>query len=174
MSWFDEERNSSSALTYQLADDAAKVQSATGSRLGTLLEIVFGLLTAIIISFVYSWPLTILILMMIPFIVLGDVLKTQALAGHSAINKKAMEIAGKVTVYGKKLAYLLWLYTTIKFYSRFKLASPALILKHCTYYFRLLWNPFQISELWPQSVWRRISIFNIPRVFISHTGNLVP
>ena len=99
MAWFDEERNSSSALTYQLADDTAKVQGATGSYMGNILEVFFGMVVSILISFIYSWALTLLILGLIPLIVITNILRVQALAGHSATNKKAMESAGKVTTY---------------------------------------------------------------------------
>ena len=94
--WFDEERNSSGALTTRLADDAAKIQGATGTRLGTLLETSIGLLMAIIVAFVYSWVMTLLILGLIPLVFIGGTLQIQAVAGHAEANKKSLEKAGKV------------------------------------------------------------------------------
>ena len=64
--WFDQDRNSSGALTTRLADDAAKIQGATGTRLGTLLESGIGMLISIVIAFVYSWVMTLLILGVVP------------------------------------------------------------------------------------------------------------
>ncbi len=94
--WFDEERNSSGALTTRLADDAAKIQGATGTRLGTLLETTIGMLMAIIIAFVYSWVMTLLILGVVPFVFISGALEVKALAGHAAANKKSLEKSGKV------------------------------------------------------------------------------
>ena len=95
--WFDEERNSSGFLTTRLADDAAKVQGVTGTRVGTLLETSIGMLMALIIAFVYSWVLTLLVLVVIPIVLIGGAAEVKALAGHTIQNKKSLEIAGKVS-----------------------------------------------------------------------------
>ncbi len=94
--WYDDERNSSGALTTRLADDAAKVQGATGSRLGTLLETCVSMLMAIIVAFVYSWVLTLLIVAVVPIMLIASTLEVKALSGHTVANKKALESAGKV------------------------------------------------------------------------------
>ena len=94
--WFDEERNSSGALTIQLADDAAKIQGATGIRLGTLLESTMCMLAALVIALVYSWAMTLLILAIVPLIALSNVFQIKAHAWHAASNKKSLEKAGKV------------------------------------------------------------------------------
>ncbi len=94
--WFDEECNSSGALTTRLADDAAKIQGATGTRLSTLLEATIGMLMSLIIAFVYSWVMSLLILGLVPMVFLSGVLEVKALAGHAAANKKSLEKAGKV------------------------------------------------------------------------------
>ncbi len=94
--WFDEEYNSSGALTTRLADDAAKIQGATGTRLGTLLETSIGMLVSIVIAFVYSWVMTLLILGVVPLIIISGALEVKALSGHTVANKKSLEKAGKV------------------------------------------------------------------------------
>ena len=96
IAWFDQERNSSGALVTRLADDAAKVQGATGTRLGTLLETFVGMFMAIIVAFVYSWVLTLLILGVVPIVLFSSALEVKALSGHTVANKKALENAGKV------------------------------------------------------------------------------
>ena len=95
--WFDEERNSTGSLTTRLADDAAKVQGATGTRLGTLLEAMISMLIGLVIAFVYSWMLTLVMLGVMPFILVGTTLEVRALAGHTAANKTALEKAGTVS-----------------------------------------------------------------------------
>ena len=94
--WFDEERNSSGSLVARLADDASKIRGATGVRVGTLLESIFGMLVAIIIAFVYSWVLTLLILGVVPIILITGGLQGKFLAGYTAENKRSLENSGKV------------------------------------------------------------------------------
>ena len=89
--WFDEERNSSGALITRLADDASKVQGATGARLGLLIETSAGMLFSIIIAFVYSWVLTFLIAAVIPLAGIAGALEVKSLAGHAIQNKKSLE-----------------------------------------------------------------------------------
>ena len=94
--WFDEECNSSGALTTRLADDASKVQGITGARLGLLIETCVGLLMSIIVAFVYSWVLTFFILALVPFAGIASTLEAKAFVGHAIQNKKSLEQAGKV------------------------------------------------------------------------------
>jgi len=98
ISWFDEERNSTGSLTTRLADDAAKVQGATGSRLGTLIETMLTLVFAIIVAFAKQWVLTFLILAVVPVMFFASGLEVKALSGHAAANKKALEASGKVGI----------------------------------------------------------------------------
>ncbi len=50
----------------------------------------------IIISFAYSWPITLVILAFIPLIIIGGVLQTKMLTGFSKKDKEILEEAGKV------------------------------------------------------------------------------
>ncbi|CAI8010328.1 ATP-dependent translocase ABCB1 [Geodia barretti] len=94
--WFDNERNSTGALTTRLASDAGQVQGATGSRLSTLIETFTALILALVIAFVYSWVMTLFMVAVIPFIIAGGVFQTAVLNKNIARNKKALENAGMV------------------------------------------------------------------------------
>ena len=96
ISWFDDERNSTGSLTTRLADDAAKVQGATGTRLGTLIETLLTMVIAIVIAFAKQWVLTFLILAVVPIMFIASGLEVKALTGHASANKKALEASGKV------------------------------------------------------------------------------
>ncbi|RUS84570.1 hypothetical protein EGW08_007665 [Elysia chlorotica] len=98
IAFYDNAKNSVGALTTRLATDASLVQGVTGVRLGSTLMNISNMGTAIIISFVYSWKLTLLIIGFMPFIVLGGIMEVRLLTGQAGKNKEALEGAGKVAV----------------------------------------------------------------------------
>ncbi|VDP41867.1 unnamed protein product [Schistosoma mattheei] len=97
--WFDKPENQAGALTVKLANDAMKVTMISGSQLGFIIEAVALIAMSFVVSFIYSWQLTLLILAFYPLIVIGGFLQMRTLSGSSNIRNanEAMRIAQEVT-----------------------------------------------------------------------------
>lgn len=73
---------------------------ASGARLGTLVQNVANMGTALIIAFIYGWQLTLVIIAFLPLIAIGGALQFKILNGVAGQNKEALEQAGKIATEG--------------------------------------------------------------------------
>ena len=69
---------------------------ATGARIGVLMQSVCNIGTAIVISFIYGWQLTLLVLAFLPFIAIAGAIEWQLVQSSEAQDKEALEASGKV------------------------------------------------------------------------------
>ncbi|KAM9305689.1 bile salt export pump-like [Gastrophryne carolinensis] len=95
--WFDDPKNSPGALTTRLATDASQIQGATGSQIGMIVNSLTNIVAALIISFYFSWKLSLLVLAFLPLIGLSGVLQAKLLTGFAQQDRTALEEAGKVS-----------------------------------------------------------------------------
>ncbi|XP_040208744.1 ATP-dependent translocase ABCB1-like isoform X2 [Rana temporaria] len=96
ISWFDNKKNNTGALTTRLATDASQIQTATGSRLGLIAENFACIVLCIVISLVYGWELALLILAFTPVLIASGFLELSALVGFANRDKKQLQQAGKI------------------------------------------------------------------------------
>ncbi|TPP63609.1 Multidrug resistance protein 1, partial [Fasciola gigantica] len=73
--WFDRSENQAGALTALLATEATKLSQITGTRLGSLCEVIMLIVISLSVSFVFSWQLTLLALAFFPFLAIGTYLQ---------------------------------------------------------------------------------------------------
>ncbi|XP_065655130.1 ATP-dependent translocase ABCB1 isoform X3 [Hydra vulgaris] len=71
ISFFDDSKNTTGALTARLASDASAVNGATSSRLNTMTQVIVMGITALIIAFYYSWQLTLLVIGFAPVLLIA-------------------------------------------------------------------------------------------------------
>uniref|UniRef100_A0A8C7B913 ATP-binding cassette sub-family B member 5 n=2 Tax=Neovison vison TaxID=452646 RepID=A0A8C7B913_NEOVI len=96
ISWFDDKENSTGALTTVLAIDIAQIQGATGSRVGVLTQNATNMGLSVIISFIYGWEMTLLILSIAPVLALTGMIETTAMTGFAKKDKQELKHAGKI------------------------------------------------------------------------------
>lgn len=69
---------------------------ATGSQIGMIVNSLTNIGVAVLMSFYFSWKLTLLILCFLPFIALSGGFQAKMLTGFAKEDKAAMEAAGRV------------------------------------------------------------------------------
>ncbi|CAF1376268.1 unnamed protein product, partial [Rotaria sordida] len=98
IAYFDQENHSTGALCTRLATEASAVKSASGVRFGLIFQHIFGMIVGILIGFVYSWQLTLLMLVFLPFILFGGILEIRLTTYFASKDKQIPENAGKVAI----------------------------------------------------------------------------
>lgn len=96
MSFFDDQKNSIGRLTTRLATDASLVKEATGDSLGSVLEGIGSLATAMLIAYLASWRLALVLTAVFPFLVAGSVFEFRQVSQQNKASTKLLERSGEV------------------------------------------------------------------------------
>ncbi|XP_073965532.1 multidrug resistance protein homolog 49-like [Choristoneura fumiferana] len=94
--WFDRAENAVGALCARLASDAAAVQGATGTRLGTVLQGVSTMVIGVGLAAAYSWKMTLVSLLSVPCVMGGIYLEGYVMKKAEVKEKRALEEASRV------------------------------------------------------------------------------
>ncbi|XP_063545625.1 multidrug resistance protein homolog 49-like [Cydia strobilella] len=94
--WFDRAQNSVGALCARLATDAAAVQGATGTRLGTVLQGISTMAIGVSLAMAYSWKMTLVSLLSVPCVIGGIYLEGYVMKKAEVKEKKALEQASRI------------------------------------------------------------------------------
>lgn len=98
MGWYDEDKNSVGALCARLSTDAAAIQGATGTRIGSMLQAFSTLVIGISISLYFTWKMTLVAVVSVPLVLGAVFFEARVMGGQSMQEKKKMESATRVAV----------------------------------------------------------------------------
>ncbi|CAF3775981.1 unnamed protein product [Rotaria sp. Silwood1] len=94
--YFDQAKHSTGALCTRLATEASAVQGASGVHFGIIFQSLISMISGIILGFAFSWQLTLLVMVFLPFLLLGSILRIRLIARFERKDTKILENAGKV------------------------------------------------------------------------------
>ncbi|XP_039953591.1 multidrug resistance protein homolog 49 isoform X1 [Bactrocera tryoni] len=98
VAYFDDQRNSVGALCARLAGDCSNVQGATGSRIGIIVQAISTLTIGVILSFTYSWNLTLVTLLTVPLVCACILFEARFMEASTNVERLAIEDASRVAV----------------------------------------------------------------------------
>ena len=81
---------------FRLSGDAAKVQGATGTRIGSIMQGLFGLIICIIVALIHSWRLGLVTSLLFPALIGVVFIEMKIIMGQDTVEKKAFEKSAKV------------------------------------------------------------------------------
>merc|ERR1719362_969649 len=96
--WYDKVENNTGALCARLSGDCAKVQGATGARVGTIMQGIAGIFIAVILGLVYNWQLGLVCSLFLPLTIVAVILEQRMIIGSDSIERVAFEKSAKLAV----------------------------------------------------------------------------
>lgn len=81
--WFDKAEHSSGELGARLSTDAASIRTLVGDALGSLVQDIATVITALVIAFEANWQLSLIILFLLPLVLVNGYLQIRSMQGFS-------------------------------------------------------------------------------------------
>lgn len=75
--WFDEIANQPGVLTARLATEVSSLETVTGAQLGTVMESICLIIASLVITFMYSWQLTLVNACFLPIMVASSAIQVK-------------------------------------------------------------------------------------------------
>ncbi|CAM6099089.1 unnamed protein product [Calypogeia fissa] len=94
--WFDEEANSSGAISSRLSSDAAAVRGIVGDALSLLAMNIATIVAGIVIAFTASWQLALVVLAVVPLLALQSYIQIKWMKGFAQVVKEKYEDASRL------------------------------------------------------------------------------
>eukprot|EP00474_Spongospora_subterranea_P008970 CRZ09428.1 hypothetical protein [Spongospora subterranea] len=91
VAFFDDEKNSTGVLTSKLSTDAQNIQGASGSTVGSLLQVITNVFGGIIIGLAYGWKLALVTVTSLPLLIASGSFRLKIMAYYANKNKIAYQ-----------------------------------------------------------------------------------
>merc|ERR1719233_1108093 len=85
-------------LMFGISGDAAKVQGATGARVGSIMQGIAGVLIAVIMGLYFNWKLGLVCSLFFPLLIIAVVFEQRIIMGVDSVEKKAFEKSAKLAI----------------------------------------------------------------------------
>ena len=96
--WYDKVENNTGALCARLSGDAAKVQGATGARVGSIMQGIAGVLIAVLMGLYFNWKLGLVCSLFFPLLIITVIFEQRIIMGVDSVEKVAFEKSAKVNI----------------------------------------------------------------------------
>lgn len=89
--WFDHKENSPGQLTSVLATEVQTLNGVSVEAIGVGMEAAMGMLTGMVIAFIFAWKVALVSLAVAPLLMIGSMIQTKMQKGNWKGNKE-MEV----------------------------------------------------------------------------------
>ncbi|KAG2041266.1 P-loop containing nucleoside triphosphate hydrolase protein [Suillus americanus] len=94
--YFDDDKNSTGALTSSLSENPQRVNGLAGITLGTIVQSIATLVVGLAIGYAYAWKVAIVGMACIPLLIFGGYIRLQVVVLKDQRNKKAQESSAQI------------------------------------------------------------------------------
>jgi len=100
--WFDSKDNNSGSLCSRLSTSASTVQTATGTKVGQIFQVISGLAGGFGMAVYYDWKVGLVSNAFVPVLITGMIYQMILFTKEGTVQKKALEKAAKIALDGIK------------------------------------------------------------------------